>query len=123
MEKHVRTLGYLNAGLGVLCLFVCLIALILFDGPSGVLLINAREGSSITTTEGFVTACILTYLFLMSAPLIAIGMGLLKLQGWARNMGIIASIFEIAIIPIGTAVAVYNLWVLNSFEVEPLFKD
>ena len=23
----------------------------------------------------------------------------------------------------GTAVAVYNLWVLNSFEVEPLFKD
>ncbi len=122
MEKHVRTLGYLNAGLGVFCLVACIAALVIFEGPSGVLLINAREGSSITTTEGFITACVLIYLFLMAAPLFLIGIGLLRLQDWARDLGIIASIFALAIIPFGTVVGIYNLWVLNSFEVEPLFK-
>lgn len=123
MEKHVRTLGFLNAGLGIFCLLACIVVLVIFEGPSGVLLISAREGSTVTTTEGFITACVLIYLFIMAAPLILIGIGLLKLQGWARNLGIIASIFALAIIPFGTIVGVYNLWVLNSFEVEPLFKN
>lgn len=122
MEKHVRTLGFLNAGLGIFCIVACITALIIFEGPSGVLLISAREGSSITTTEGFITACALVYLFLMAGPLIMIGLGLLKLQEWARDVGIIVSIFSLAIIPFGTAVGIYNLWVLNSFEVEPLFR-
>lgn len=123
MEQHVRTLGYLNAGLGILCVAVCILTLIIFDGPSGVLLISAREGSSVTTTEGFITACVLIYLLIMAGPLIMIGIGLLKLQGWARNLGIIASIFALPIFPFGTLVGVYNLWVLNSFEVEPLFRN
>lgn len=123
MEKHVRTLGFLNAGLGIFCLVACIVVLVIFEGPSGVLLISAREGSSVTTTEGFITACVLIYLFIMAAPLILIGMGLLKLQSWARNLGIIASIFALPIIPFGTVVGVYNLWVLNSFEIEPLFKS
>jgi hypothetical protein len=122
MERHVRTIGILNAGLGVICLLVCVSALVLFGGPSGILLINAREGSTITTTEGFVTACVMIYLAAMSAPLLMIGLGLLRFQGWARNMGIILSIFALPLVPLGTAVGVYNLWVLNSFEVEPLFR-
>ncbi|MDX1984691.1 MAG: hypothetical protein SFV51_30745 [Bryobacteraceae bacterium] len=122
MEKHVRTIGILNAGLGVLCLTLCAGTLILFQGPSGVLLINAREGSTITTTEGFVTVCVLIYLAAMSIPLLLTGFGLLRFQGWARNMGIIVSIFALPIVPFGTGVGIYNLWVLNSFEVEPLFR-
>lgn len=123
MEMHLRTIGYLNVGLGALGVLACVVILILFGGPSGVLLINARTGSNVTTTEGFVTACVMVYLFLMAGPLIAVGMGLLQFQEWARNMGMILSIFSLIHIPIGTIVGVYSLWVLTSFEVEPLFQS
>lgn len=122
METHLRAVGYLNLMLGALSALVCLVILVLFGGPSGVLLINARQGSSVTTTEGFITACVMIYLFLLAGPLIALGIGLLKFRQWARNLGTILSIFSLAVIPIGTAVGVYTLWVMMSFEVEPLFR-
>ncbi|MBL8232341.1 MAG: hypothetical protein JNL98_27845 [Bryobacterales bacterium] len=123
MEKHLRTIGYLNVALGALGVLACVVILILFRGPSGVLLINARAGSTVTTTEGFVTACIMVYLILMAGPLIAVGIGLLQVQEWARNLGMILSILSLIGIPIGTVVGIYSLWVLTSFEVEPLFQS
>jgi hypothetical protein len=123
MERHLRTIGYLNAGLGALGVLACVVILILFGGPKGVLLINARVGSTVTTTEGFVTACAMVYLILMAGPLIAVGVGLLQFQEWARNLGMILSIFSLINIPAGTVVGIYSLWVLTSFEVEPLFQS
>lgn len=121
MEAHLRRIGILNVALGALGIFVCIVILILFRGPSGVLLINARAGGSATTTEGFLTACAMVYLLLMAGPLILTGMGLLRCQEWARNLGMILSIFSLINIPLGTFVGVYSLWVLTSYEVEPLF--
>jgi len=121
MEAHLRRTGILNIALGVLGLFVCVVILILFKGPSGVLLINARVGGSATTTEGFVTVCMMAYLLLMAGPQIMVGRGLLRCQEWARNLGMIVSIFGLINIPVGTAIGIYSLWVLTSYEVEPLF--
>ena len=123
METHLRIIGFLNAGLGVLGLVACVVILILFGGPQGVLLINARAGSTITTTEGFITVCTMIYLVLMAGPLISVGMALVKCQEWARNLGMILSIVNLMHIPLGSVVGVYSLWVLTSFEVEPLFKN
>jgi hypothetical protein len=121
MEEHLRRIGYLNMALGAFGVLVCIVILILFKGPSGVLLINARVGGSATTTEGFVTACVMIYMILMAGPLILVGKGLLHCQEWARNLGMILSIFGLINIPFGTAIGVYSLWVLTSYEVEPLF--
>lgn len=121
MEAHLRRIGYLNIALGVFGIFVCVVILILFKGPGGVLLINARVGGSTTTTEGFVTACAMLYLVLMAGPQIMLGRGLLECQEWARNLGMILSIFGLINVPFGTVVGVYSLWVLTSYEVEPLF--
>ncbi len=121
MEAHLRRAGLLNIALGAFGVFVCIVILILFKGPGGVLLINARVGGSATTTEGFVTACIMVYLILMAGPLILVGKGLLVCQEWARNLGMILSIFGLINIPFGTIVGIYSLWVLTSYEVEPLF--
>lgn len=121
MEAHLRRIGYLNIALGAFGVFVCLVVLILFKGPTGILLINARVGGSATTTEGFVTACIMIYLLLMAGPLILVGKGLLQCQEWARNLGMILSIFGLINIPLGTVVGIYSLWVLTSYEIEPLF--
>ena len=80
METHVRMIGRLNIALGILGLVAIVVALILFKGPNGILLINARMGGSATTTEGFAIACIFLYLFVIAAPLIAVGYGLLQYQ-------------------------------------------
>jgi hypothetical protein len=122
METHLRMIGYLNIALGILGLVAIVITLILFKGPSGVLLINARMGGSATTSEGFTIACILFFLFVMAGPLIAVGYGLLQYQEWARDMGMILAIVTLIHIPLGTLLGIYSLWVLTSFEVEPLFK-
>lgn len=123
MEKHLRAVGILNIALGALGVLAALLTLVLFKGPSGILLINARIGGSATTQEGFVTACILIYFLLMAGPLIALGFGLLRYQEWARNMGVIVSIFSLVNIPVGTVIGIYSIWVLTSFEVEPLFRN
>lgn len=123
MEKHLRMIGILNAVLGAFGVLVSLAALIAAGGPRGVLLINARIGGSTSTLEGYVTLAIIIYLFLMAAPMIATGYGLLKYQEWARNLGMILSIVLLIHIPLGTIVGLYSLWVLTSYEVEPLFKS
>ncbi|MBL8179376.1 MAG: hypothetical protein JNK48_32155 [Bryobacterales bacterium] len=121
MEAHLRRTGFLNIALGILGVLICIVILILFKGPSGVLLINARVGGSATTTEGFVTACAMVYLLVMAGPQILVGRGLLNCQEWARNLGMIVSIFGFIHIPVGTVIGIYSLWVLTSYEVEPLF--
>ncbi|MBL8215000.1 MAG: hypothetical protein JNK87_30050 [Bryobacterales bacterium] len=123
MENHLKVAGLLNIALGVLGLLFTVFTLVLFGGPRGVLLINARQGGSTTTTEGFFTMCAIVYLFLMAGPLIGVGLGLIRYQEWARNLGMILSIFSLVIIPVGTIVGIHSLWVLTSFEVEPLFKN
>lgn len=122
MERHLRWIGILNAGLGALGLIASAVILLLAGGPAGVLLINARAGGSTATVEGMVTAGILVYLVLTAGPLIAAGIGLLRYQEWGRNLAIILSIIMLLHIPIGTMVAIYTLWVLTSHEVEPLFQ-
>ncbi len=123
MEHHLKVAGLLNMALGVLGLLSTLFTLALFGGPRGVLLINARQGGSATTTEGLLTMCAIVYLFLMAGPLIGVGFGLIRYQEWARDLGMILSIFSLVIIPVGTIVGIHSLWVLTSFEVEPLFKN
>lgn len=122
MERHLKLSGMLNIAVGIIGILTCIVILISCGGPSGVLLINAREGGSTSTDEGIATAFYMVFLFLMAAPLIATGLGLLRFQEWARNLGMVLSILSLLHLPLGTFVGVYSLWVLTSFEVEPLFK-
>jgi hypothetical protein len=123
METHLKAIGILNAALGAFGLLVSIVALIAFRGPRGILLINAREGGSTSTTEGTIIMAALIYMILLAAPLISVGIGLLRYQEWARNLGMISSIFSLIYIPAGTIIGIYSLWVLTSHEVEPIFKN
>ena len=123
MENHLKIAGLLNMALGILGVVGSILTMIIFGGPRGVLLINARQGGSTTTTEGFLTMCLIVYLMLLAGPLIMVGMGLIRYQEWARNLGMILSIFSLVLIPVGTIVGIHSLWVLTSYEVEPLFKN
>jgi len=48
---------------------------------------------------------------------------LLRVQGWARSMGMVVCSLAIISIPLGSILGAYGLWVLTSLEVEPLFEN
>jgi hypothetical protein len=62
------------------------------------------------------------FLLLVSLPGIIIGIGLIRLRPWARIAGIVVSIIDLMMIPFGTVVGVYGIWVLFSKDTERLFS-
>ena len=57
----------------------------------------------------------------LSIPGLAVGIGLVKFQNWARIGGLILSAVNLLNFPLGTALGVYGLWVLLSKETEAVF--
>lgn len=88
-------------------------------GPSE--LSNAFEGAS--TVLGPIVVGIVFLNIFLAVPLTLTGMGLLRLQPWARTLGMVICSLTIISIPIGSALGAYGMWVLTSMEVEPLFED
>ena len=129
MDKHVRTLAILNISVGILGLFVAIGILYVGGGRDGLMNITAteRENGGVPfeaiPLQGLYLFLLSIFLILMTAPLTAVGLGLLKWQPWARWMGIAVNGVNILNIPIGTAVGLYALWVLMDDGTEPLFED
>jgi hypothetical protein len=63
-----------------------------------------------------------TFLVVLSLPGIIIGVGLLRLRPWARIAGIVVSMLSLIMIPFGTLLGAYGLWVLFSKDTEQLFS-
>jgi hypothetical protein len=117
MRDHVRILGWcfivysailvlIGVGIGGLVLFGGAIS-----GDHDVILITSAVGAGI--------ACLL---ILLSLPGMLAGVGLLKMQQWARIVAIIVGVLHILSFPLGTALGVYTLWVLLNAETEMLFR-
>jgi hypothetical protein len=70
---------------------------------------------------GAIGGLIFTVLLIFSAPQIIGGIGLLKMQPWARILVIVLSGLGLLSIPIGTAMGIYGLWVLLNEETVRLF--
>ena len=70
---------------------------------------------------GITGITLVTFLVLLSLPGIIIGIGLLRLRPWSRIAAIVLSILSLAMMPVGTLVGVYGLWVLFNRETERLF--
>lgn len=64
---------------------------------------------------------LVVFLLLTSLPSVIVGIGLLRHSPWARIAGIVLSIVALIMIPFGTMVGVYGLWVLFSKDTERLF--
>jgi hypothetical protein len=71
---------------------------------------------------GITGTALVAFLVTVSLPGLVIGIGLLKRRPWARIGGIVISIVGMAMIPFGTAIGVYGLWVLFSKDTESLFE-
>lgn len=123
METHVRVLAILYlvfAGLSALLG----LTIFLVTGVVTSIVGTAADPSDAQLAIPFIrlggTAAAL-FCLLWSVPGLVVGIGLLKLQPWARILGIVFSALSLMHIPFGTALGIYGLWVLFHRDTERLF--
>jgi hypothetical protein len=116
LDAHVKILGWLYIVLGVLGLLVGGLVMLIVAGGG----LISGDRTAITVTA-IVAAVIGGILFLVSAPGIVAGVGLINFQPWARILGIILGILNLPGFPVGTVLGVYTLYVLLDDESSRLF--
>lgn len=118
-ETHVKIVGWLHLLLSILGLLLAAFLLLVFL-VIGLLLARADEPEALGVLA-IIAIAIGFFLFLLSAPGLVGGIGLLKRQNWARILVLILSVLQLFNVPIGTALGVYSLWALTRPETMALF--
>lgn len=120
MDTHIKVVGYLHLGLGLLSLCGGLGGLILigvFGAMGGAAaFVEGGAGAGLLTGGilGIFLMIVLVSLLITSLPGILAGWGILQKKAWAPIVAVILSILHVANFPFGTALAVYTWWALLS---------
>jgi hypothetical protein len=123
METHVKVLGILQIVMGSFSLLAAFVITVVLIGGAGVVSLSGDPDARIALPIiGITGMALVTFLVVLSLPGIITGIGLLGLRPWARILGIVLSILHLMMIPFGTIVGVYGLWVLFSKDTERLFE-
>jgi hypothetical protein len=111
MRVHLKVLGWLYAASGA---FALLVAAVLgtFFGVAGVLA-GGAEGGAVMGGIGLIIAMVVAAL---AVPSLVCGWALLTYKPWARVLGIVLSVLQLASFPVGTLIGGYGLWVLLNDE-------
>ncbi|HHS13242.1 MAG TPA: hypothetical protein ENN03_05675 [bacterium] len=117
MEKHITLAGTLHIVLGVL---TALTSLVVFTLLLGAGILSGEEEAVFVLS--IVAAAVSGFLILRAIPEIIGGIGLLKHKPWARILTLVVSCFQLAEIPVGTALGGYSLWVLLNDETVAIFE-
>ena len=124
METHVKVLGALQIALGAMVLFGALVLVFVFGGVTSAMGASGDPDAQIALPiVGITGMALITFLAAIGVPSVIIGVGLIRLRPWARISGMVISILSLMMIPFGTIVGVYGLWVLFSKETERLFTS
>lgn len=123
MDTHVKVLGALNIAFGAVGLIGALGLFVAFGiGASAIGVSGDPDAAYALPIIGITGMALVSFLAAMSLPGIIIGVGLLRLRPWARIAGIVVSMLSLIMIPFGTVLGAYGLWVLFSNETERLFS-
>ena len=124
MDTHVKVLGVLQIALGIMTLMGAAVLSVVFGlGASAVTAAANTDPDAAVALPfiGITGLALVIFLIALALPGIIIGIGLLRPRPWARIAGIVLSILSLMMVPFGTIVGVYGLWVLFSKETERLF--
>jgi hypothetical protein len=107
LRKHVRILGWLHVGLGIIDL---LIGLVSFGVLSGLGVLSGDVTAfGILSVIGGVAGAVMA---VMAIPNFVCGIGLLNnWGGWVIILAVILGLFNLAQVPVGTAIAIYTFWI------------
>ena len=117
MEKHVTLVAVLNIAFGFLGIFLGIFVFIVLVGAG--IISQDPEALTITSIVGIAVGF---FLILTSIPEVIGGFGLLKRRPWARVLVLIIAVLDLFMIPIGTIIGIYELWVLLNEDTAKLFK-
>src|SRR4051812_42237353 len=123
MTTHVKVLGVLYIVLSAFSLVAALFLALAFGAVTGIVGMNAESHDAAIALPiiGLAGTALVTFMVATALPGLIAGIGILKLQPWARILGIIVAVVNLIHIPIGTAVGIYGLWVLLNKDSERLF--
>jgi hypothetical protein len=116
MKGHLTIVAALSIGFGALGVFIALIVFVAVVG--GGVLSGDPEAMSITAIVG---TAVSGFIALVSVPDIIAGIGLLKRKSWARILALIIACLDLIMIPIGTIIGAYCIWVLVHDDTVKLF--
>jgi len=123
MDTHVKVLGALSIAFSICGLFGAVVLTVIFGGVTGLVGASADPDAAIALPIiGFTGMALVAFLVLLSLPGLVVGIGLLTLRPWARIGGIVLSLLSLMLIPFGTILGAYGLWVLFSKDTERLFN-
>jgi hypothetical protein len=124
MTTHVKVLGVLYIALSALGVASALFLALAVGTASSIVGVAAEPTDAAVALPiiGVAGTALVVFLLAISLPGLITGIGLLKLQPWARIVGIVLSAINLINIPFGTALGIYGLWVLLNKETEQLFS-
>lgn len=122
MDTHVKVLGALQIAFGAIGVMLALLMIFVFGGVAGIVGASGDpEAAFAVPIIGLTGTALVVFLLLTSLPGVVIGIGLLRFRPWSRIAGIVISIIALMMVPFGTIVGAYGLWVLFAKDTERLF--
>lgn len=116
MEKHVTALGALFIAVGAIGLIGMLVVFVIFSLGSVIIGTAAAQDPQVPRFVAMLPLGFGTLIALIimtgALPALIAGFGLLGRRPWARTWSFVAAVLNLAVIPIGTGVSIYALWVL-----------
>jgi hypothetical protein len=125
MRRHVNVLGFMCLLWGGLSLLVGLILLMLAFGAGTLIRYAAagRPGGELAAQLTAATFGVLAVVaILWGAVHVMTGAALRRFRPWSRPLGLVLGVLNLTILPFGTALGIYALWVLLNNEVRALFE-
>ena len=122
MNAHVAFVGVLFIVWGLLTALVGLSTLMLGIGAVALLSTAARGGSQVAagvTAVAFTTLAIIAIVWGIAHVLV--GIPLRQRKSWARVVALLLGAVDLLLLPYGTALGLYTLWVLLNEKGRALF--
>ncbi len=125
MLTHVKVLGVLYLAVGICMLLGALFLAMTMGGVAGIVGASAdpEDAAIAVPILGIAGTALAAFFGIFSLPSLITGYGLLNYKPWARIVGIVLSAISLIIIPFGTIIGAYGLWVLLNKETERLFSS
>jgi hypothetical protein len=121
IERHIDLLGRLFVVAAFLAALVAVAMIVMGLGTATI----SRPGDTglefRAAVMGFTFGLVGLVALLWAGANAAIGMGLRRRRRWSRRVGLALSVLNIFVLPFGTALAVYTVWVLLNHDARLAF--
>lgn len=128
MRDHIRILGILNMVMGAFVVLAAIFLLLVLGSVATYLAAVIRnsgdqDAAMAAPIIASVGVGIAVFLFILAAPTLVGGWGLMHFRPWSRVLMIVLSVLHLFHIPLGTALGVYGLWVLFNNEARAILES